>query len=61
MVFAYSQPRRKTGRRFDRSSCMLPACQGKLQRTKVGGRAMVRESDLQKVIDDGEKSLAPKG
>lgn len=34
--------------------------QGKLQRTKVGGRTMIRESELQKVIDDGGKSPAPK-
>jgi excisionase family DNA binding protein len=27
--------------------------QGRLQRTKVGGRTMVRESELAKVIDDG--------
>jgi excisionase family DNA binding protein len=30
--------------------------QGKLQRTKVGGRTMIRESELQKVIKDGERS-----
>lgn len=30
--------------------------QGKLQRTKVGGRTMIRESELQKVIQDGGKS-----
>jgi excisionase family DNA binding protein len=33
---------------------------GKLQRTKVGGRTMIRESELEKVIDDGGKSPAPK-
>jgi len=32
--------------------------QGKLQRTKVGGRTMIRESELQKVIKDGGKSPA---
>jgi excisionase family DNA binding protein len=32
---------------------------GKLQRTKVGGRTMIRESELQKVIQDGGKSPAP--
>jgi len=32
--------------------------QGKLQRTKVGGRTMVRESELAKVIVDGGKSSA---
>ena len=32
---------------------------GKLQRTKVGGRTMIRESELQKVIEDGGKSPAP--
>jgi len=32
--------------------------QGKLQRTKVGGRTMIRESELAKVIDDGGKSAA---
>ena len=30
--------------------------QGKLQRTKVGGRTMVRESELAKVIHDGARS-----
>jgi excisionase family DNA binding protein len=34
--------------------------QGKLQRTKVGGRMMVRESELVKVIEDGGKSPAPR-
>lgn len=33
--------------------------QGKLQRTKVGGRTMIRESELVKVIEDGGKSSAP--
>jgi excisionase family DNA binding protein len=33
--------------------------QGKLQRTKVGGRTMIRESELQKVIQDGVKSPSP--
>ncbi len=33
---------------------------GKLQRTKVGGRTMIRESELLKVIEDGGKSPAPK-
>lgn len=33
--------------------------QGKLQRTKVGGRTMIRESELQKVIHDGWKSRKP--
>jgi excisionase family DNA binding protein len=30
--------------------------QGRLQRTKVGGRTMIRESELAKVIEDGAKS-----
>jgi excisionase family DNA binding protein len=30
--------------------------QGRLQRTKVGSRTMIRESELQKVIQDGGKS-----
>lgn len=30
--------------------------QGRLQRTKVGGRTMIRESELAKVIEDGGKS-----
>ena len=34
--------------------------QGKLQRTKVGGRTMIRESELQKVIEDGGKSPSPR-
>lgn len=29
--------------------------QGKLQRTKVGGRTLIRESELQRVIKDGGK------
>jgi excisionase family DNA binding protein len=33
--------------------------QGKIQRTKVGSRTMVRESELQKMIADGGKSPAP--
>lgn len=33
--------------------------QGRLQRTKVGSRTMIRESELQKVIDVGGKSPAP--
>jgi len=33
---------------------------GKLLRTKIGRRTMIRESELQKVIDDGGKSPAPK-
>ena len=32
---------------------------GRLQRTKVGGRTMIRESELQRVIQDGGKSPAP--
>jgi len=34
--------------------------QGKLLRTKVGNRTMIRESELQKVIQDGGKSPAPR-
>ena len=34
--------------------------QGRLQRTKVGGRTMIRESELQKVIEDGGKSASPR-
>jgi excisionase family DNA binding protein len=34
---------------------------GRLQRTKVGSRTMIRESELQKVIQDGSKSRSPKG
>jgi len=33
--------------------------QGRLQRTKVGGRTMIRESELAKVIHDGGKSPTP--
>jgi len=40
--------------------------QGRLQRTKVGGRTMIRESELARVIEDGGKSRrqddeSPKG
>jgi excisionase family DNA binding protein len=34
--------------------------QGRLQRTKVGGRTMIRESELQRVIEDGGKSPSPR-
>jgi len=34
--------------------------QGRLQRTKVGGRTMIRESELQKVIEEGGKSQSPR-
>jgi excisionase family DNA binding protein len=34
--------------------------QGKLQRTKVGGRTMIRASELQKVIEEGGKSPSPR-
>lgn len=34
--------------------------QGRLQRTKVGGRTMIRESELARVIKDGGKSPAPR-
>ena len=34
--------------------------QGRLQRTKVGGRTMIRESELARVIEDGGKSRAPR-
>ena len=34
--------------------------QGKLQRTKVGGRTMIRESELSKVIQDGGQSPSPR-
>lgn len=30
--------------------------QGRLQRTKVGGRTMIRESELSRVIEEGGKS-----
>jgi excisionase family DNA binding protein len=33
---------------------------GRMQRTKVGGRTMIRESELAKIIDDGGKSAAPR-
>ena len=33
--------------------------QGKLQRTKVGRRTMIRESELAKVIEDGGRSASP--
>ena len=35
--------------------------QGRMQRTKVGGRTMIRESELQKVIEEGGKSPSPRG
>jgi excisionase family DNA binding protein len=33
--------------------------QGRLRRTKVGSRTMIRESELAKVIQDGGKSPTP--
>jgi excisionase family DNA binding protein len=33
--------------------------QGRMQRTKVGGRTMIRESELKKVIEEGGKSPSP--
>jgi excisionase family DNA binding protein len=33
--------------------------QGKLQRTKVGRRTMIRVSELSRVVEDGGKSRAP--
>lgn len=33
--------------------------QGKMQRTKVGGRTMIRESELAKMIQDVGKSATP--
>lgn len=34
--------------------------EGIIQRTKVGGRTMIRESELQKMIQDGGKSRSPR-
>ena len=34
--------------------------QGRMQRTKVGGRTMIRESELSKVVEDGGKSSGRK-
>lgn len=34
--------------------------QGRLQRTKVGSRTMIRESELQRVVQDGGKSKVPR-
>ena len=34
--------------------------QGRLQRTKVGGRTMIRESELQKVVEEGGRSPSPR-
>ncbi len=34
--------------------------QGRLRRTKVGGRTMIRESELKKVIEEGGKSPSPR-
>ena len=34
---------------------------GKLRRTKVGSRTMIRESELQRVIEDGGKSPNTRG
>ena len=34
--------------------------QGRLQRVKIGSRSMIKESELQRLIDAGSKSLAPR-
>jgi excisionase family DNA binding protein len=34
--------------------------QGRMKRTKVGGRTMIRESELRRVVEDGGKSAAPR-
>ena len=34
--------------------------QGRIRRTKVGGRTMIRESELQRVMEDGGKSPSPR-
>jgi excisionase family DNA binding protein len=34
---------------------------GKLRRTKVGSRTMIRESELERVIEDGGKSANYRG
>jgi len=34
--------------------------QGRLRRTKVGSRTMIRESELQRVIEDGGISPSPR-
>jgi excisionase family DNA binding protein len=33
---------------------------GRLLRTKVGGRTMIRESEIAKMIEDGGKSASPR-
>ena len=33
--------------------------EGRIMRTKVGGRTMIRESELEKMLEDGAKSPAP--
>jgi excisionase family DNA binding protein len=33
---------------------------GRLQRTKVGGRTMIRESEIARIIEDGGKSAGPR-
>jgi excisionase family DNA binding protein len=33
---------------------------GRMQRTKVGGRTMIRESELLRMIEDGGKSPSPR-
>jgi excisionase family DNA binding protein len=34
--------------------------QGRMRRTKVGGRTMIRESELARVVEDGGKSHSPR-
>jgi excisionase family DNA binding protein len=44
---------------LSKSTIAVWLSRGKLIRTKVGRRTMIRESELAKVIEDGGKSPAP--
>ena len=45
---------------ISRSTVEAWLSQGRLERTKVGNRTMIRVSELEKVIRQGGKSPAPK-
>jgi excisionase family DNA binding protein len=59
-LFSVEEAARKLG---GRSKWTIHAwlSQGRLRRTKVGGRTMIRESELAKVIEDGGKSTPRRG
>lgn len=58
-LISVSEAARRLGG-ISRSTINAWLSQGRLRRTKVGTRTMIRESELEKVIQEGGKSRAPK-